>query len=551
METIRTSLQRQIYQYERVHGRQVEARRFANAILKGGILLSYLKGETDEQGNPLPKKRNMGASRKRKRKNPPTKNVAKKRRRSTNETFYNVHIDREDAWDALVMEKKAALQKLLQADEIQEKIEYINSLSFVIKTALRQVAKWQTKTILWAQIERIAEILEMDALVIFALQLMYELNTMCTSVVLRTKDGTIAHGRTMDWPMKELEAITVPVRVYVDNKPIGTCMHWVGCVGMFTVMRSEPPEAETVKMKKLKKLILRLPINGVKTLLREAKDHEVKMSRSKLRKLRLLPLPTNATHLQKLKHVIHSLTWKEVREVVAAGEARVEGRSTRKARPVNQGYSISINYRVQRGDSNVINRAKTIVKDYFNNSLTNSMVLSLNQWLGFGDAGMYDTIHSYVGDKGIVLLSRWIQGSQAASFILRDVLKTCKTYDEALNKLKRTPIFSQVYFTIAGINEGAVIARSHDKVDRIKELTSTTHYLIQPNMDWWGGGTDIMDSRRRTTFMEKVLKSRDMQAMWDKMSNKKRNIVCGTITVYSTLMVPSQNKMAWTIGPGK
>ena len=107
-----------------------------------------------------------------------------------------------------------------------------------------------------------------------------------------------------------------------------------------------------------------------------------------------------------------------------------------------------------------------------------------------------------------------------------------------------------MYFTIAGTDGGAVIARSHDKVDRIKELTSTTHYLIQPNMDWWGG-TDIMDSRRRTTFMEKVLKSRDMQAMWDKMSNKKRNIVCGTITVYSTLMVPSQNKMAWTIGPGK
>ena len=43
---------------------------------------------------------------------------------------------------------------------------------------------------------------------------MYELSTMCTSVVLRTKDGTIAHGRTMDWDMKELEAISVPVRVY-------------------------------------------------------------------------------------------------------------------------------------------------------------------------------------------------------------------------------------------------------------------------------------------------------------------------------------------------
>ena len=43
----------------------------------------------------------------------------------------------------------------------------------------------------------------------------------------------------MDWDMKELEAISVPVRVYANNKPIGTSMHWVGCVGMFTVMRSQ------------------------------------------------------------------------------------------------------------------------------------------------------------------------------------------------------------------------------------------------------------------------------------------------------------------------
>ena len=87
MKRIARDVQRQIHQYEKVHGRQAEARRFANAILKGGILVSYLKGETDEQGNPLPKKRNMGASGKRKQKRQKSKNVANKSRRSTNETF--------------------------------------------------------------------------------------------------------------------------------------------------------------------------------------------------------------------------------------------------------------------------------------------------------------------------------------------------------------------------------------------------------------------------------------------------------------------------------
>ena len=484
--------------------------------------MSFLRGETDEQGNPLPKKRNMGDPVSRKRKRSSTSKVMEKLKgivdklesskvralikaatqrkfkssesdlvmqkmhsilrkmtssqvnefvriakarlaketaiigssqRSRKGTFYNVHIDREDGWDALVREKKAALEKLLKVDQIQSVIGIISNLNFVLKTALRHLAKKGTEAILWAQIERIAGILDVDALVIFALQLMYELNTMCTSVVLRTKEGTVAHGRTMDWDMKELEAISVPVRVYANNKPIGTSMHWVGCVGMFTVMRS-------------------------------------------------------------------------------------------------QGYSISINYRVQRDDYNALKSAKTIVTNYFNNSLTNSMVMTLNGWLGFGDAGMYETIHAYVGDMGTILLSRWIQRSQAASFILRDVLLNCTTYEEALDQLKRTPVFTQVYFTIAGIDGGAVIARSHDRVDRMKALTSSTHYLIQPNMDWWGG-TDVMNSRKRTTFMEKVLQSRDMKAMWDKMSNKKRNIVCGDITVYSTLMVPSQNKMEWTIGPGK
>ena len=38
-----------------------------------------------------------------------------------------------------------------------------------------------------------------------------------------------------------------------------------------------------------------------------------------------------------------------------------------------------------------------------------------------------------------------------------------------------------------------------------------------------------MDSRKRNKFMEKVLKSRDMKTMWDKMSNKKRTSCAGAL----------------------
>ena len=505
MQRIAATLKDQIHQYEKVHGRQAEARRFADAMLKGGILMSYLRGETDEKGNPLPKKRKgRPDSVKRKQKRQKSTKVAD--RRSNKGKIYNVHIDHEDAWDELVREKEKALKKLLKVDQIQEIIEKITKLTFVQKTALHQMAKRWTEAILWKQIERIAKILKVSALVIFALQLMYELNTMCTSVVLRTKDGTIAHGRTMDWDMKELEAISVPVRVYVDNKPLGYSMHWVGCVGMFTVMRSQAPEGPTRTVMRLTNIIGKLGNSPmVEKVLQMAKKHEREMSRSN-RKLHLGKPPLNGTTIKKLEHIIRSLTLKEVREVVTIAKSRIDGTSTSKAPVGKHGYSISINYRAQRGDANAFKKAKTIVENYFNNSLTSSMVLTLNQFLGFGDAGMYDTIHEYVGDIGIILFSRWIQGSQAASFILRDVLTTCKTYDQALDKLKTTPVFTQVYFTIAGTDGGAVIARSKDKVDRIKELTSTTHYLIQPNMDWWGEAPTSWIPGRETNLWRRSLR---------------------------------------------
>ena len=301
MQRIAATLKDQIHQYEKVHGRQAEARRFADAV--EGRNPHVISKRRDGRENPLPKKRKGRPDSVKKAKT--SKIEPKLRTDDRTKENYNVHIDHEDAWDELVREKEKALKKLLKVDQIQEIIEKITKLTFVQKTALHQMAKRWTEAILWKQIERIAKILKVSALVIFALQLMYELNTMCTSVVLRTKDGTIAHGRTMDWDMKELEAISVPVRVYVDNKPLGYSMHWVGCVGMFTVMRSQAPKAnknghETDEYYRQ----TRQQPNGREGT-SDGEKHEREMSRSN-RKLHLKP-PLNGTTIKNW-NIIRSLT---------------------------------------------------------------------------------------------------------------------------------------------------------------------------------------------------------------------------------------------------
>ena len=75
-----------------------------------------------------------------------------------------------------------------------------------------------------------------------------------------------------------------------------------------------------------------------------------------------------------------------------------------------------------------------------------------------------------------------------------------RTYQGAVYRLKVTPLFSQIYFTIAGTknNEGEIIARSALAVDKTKTLSSSISFIVQPNMDWWDSrAMDIMDSKNR------------------------------------------------------
>ena len=86
------------------------------------------------------------------------------------------------------------------------------------------------------QCAQIASNLDVEIGVLFALQIYYEISTLCTSVLMKD-NNVVVHGRTMDWDMKELKALSVPISIYWKGSCVGVAMQWVGCVGFYTAMR--------------------------------------------------------------------------------------------------------------------------------------------------------------------------------------------------------------------------------------------------------------------------------------------------------------------------
>ena len=425
------------------------SRRIFNSIMKEGSL----KG---------------GGGHKRKRTPSKKKNdhFNKKDLEKDHTNHFVVHIDRKNGWNNLIKAYKPTLKKLLNHRDIRPHLEYIDTLKknpnfeHVIKTLENTLLKWIAyDSIMYAQLKNIAKILEIDILKIFLLQLMYEANTLCTSVVIQTNTGKIAHGRTMDWPMPVLEKLSVPISLYCNGERIGSSMQWLGCVGMFTLMR-------------------------------------------------------------------------------------------------DNSYSITINYR-KFNDRDALKDAESIIRKRLN--WMDYLVRGTNWLLGYGDADIIQTIRSYgMTDDSILFFSKIIKlvdGARRATpvtFLMRQILMEETSYEGALKRLKETPIFSQIYFTIAGTgsNQGEIIARSTREVDRTKKLSPMVSFIVQPNMDWWDrNALDVMYSKTRIQVMNHILKNNcTVGTLWKTMKKGGNREICNDITVYSTLFVPSDSRFEYTVG---
>lgn len=71
------------------------------------------------------------------------------------------------------------------------------------------------------------------------MQLFYELNNVCTSIVAQYTNGTIFHGRNLDYGIPGLENITATINFKKNGKILYQSTQYVGYMGILTGMRPD------------------------------------------------------------------------------------------------------------------------------------------------------------------------------------------------------------------------------------------------------------------------------------------------------------------------
>jgi len=100
-----------------------------------------------------------------------------------------------------------------------------------------------------------------------------------------------------------------------------------------------------------------------------------------------------------------------------------------------------------------------------------------------------------------------ILGSQMNFLLIRRILETASTYDEALNILSSSPVIAPMYYIIAGIEsgEGAIVVRDPLKNVETITLRNQTNlskwFLIETNYEPWQQPPP-QDNRREVGILE-------------------------------------------------
>lgn len=85
------------------------------------------------------------------------------------------------------------------------------------------------------ELESIANILGVSCHKVLLSQLIYELNSACTSVVLNHKGKNVMF-RTMDWDLELLKKLTCELKFTKNNKTIFKAVSWGGYIGILTAL---------------------------------------------------------------------------------------------------------------------------------------------------------------------------------------------------------------------------------------------------------------------------------------------------------------------------
>lgn len=119
----------------------------------------------------------------------------------------------------------------------QEFLQIYNSLKpnvpFLDNIVSGLVNLHKDKIMYFDEIKYWSELFEIDFHKVLIMQLIYELNSGCTTFVVPI-DGINTMFRTMDWSMDFLKSVTYQAVFYKNNTPIYEAVCWLGSVGIFT-----------------------------------------------------------------------------------------------------------------------------------------------------------------------------------------------------------------------------------------------------------------------------------------------------------------------------
>lgn len=154
-----------------------------------------------------------------------------------NKTFIiNLDLPPEQRWLDLLDNHKTELDDAIP--KFKELINAMFGFSLIPASLAINTTKLFGCILYQKEIQSIADFIGISFEHILLLQLCYELNSCCTSVVTKVLDEN-TFFRTMDWPLDFLKKLTVDLEFQKSNKTIFKATSWVGYVGVATATVKE------------------------------------------------------------------------------------------------------------------------------------------------------------------------------------------------------------------------------------------------------------------------------------------------------------------------
>lgn len=147
---------------------------------------------------------------------------------------YKVSLDDSAStrWNHVLVDNKIELQQAMK--ELNSLIP--NNFVFMIVEWILALCVYLNIVYYAEEIKSIAKYTKLSLGRVVLLQLYYEMNAHCTSIITKSNRG-MCLTRTMDWDLPVLKKLTIIVDFTRNDKVLFTACTWVGHVGVFTGMK--------------------------------------------------------------------------------------------------------------------------------------------------------------------------------------------------------------------------------------------------------------------------------------------------------------------------